>query len=56
MQHVSLENTLHVRAFMLRNNMCCKDFRPTMEMLSLFTKGIAIMIVKIIYIDLPDIA
>ncbi len=40
MQQISLENTLHVRAFMQRNGICCPKFTPTQEMLSLFTQDI----------------
>ncbi|KAK3892503.1 hypothetical protein Pcinc_003734 [Petrolisthes cinctipes] len=37
MQNKSLENTLHVRAFMQRNYICCNKFSPTREMLSRFS-------------------
>ena len=40
MQQRSLENTLHVRAFMQRNGICCNKFTPTQEMLSRFTQYI----------------
>lgn len=40
MQHKSLENTLHVRAFMQRSGICCNSFTPTEGMLSQFTKDI----------------
>ncbi|KAK3873245.1 hypothetical protein Pcinc_021731 [Petrolisthes cinctipes] len=37
MQNKSLENTLHVRAFMQINYICCNKFSPTREMLSRFS-------------------
>ena len=40
MQQSTLENILHVRAFMQRNSACCHEFTPTQEMLSLFTQDI----------------
>ncbi|KAK8372256.1 hypothetical protein O3P69_015596 [Scylla paramamosain] len=55
MQHKSLENTLHVRAFMNRNNMCCREFDPTQEMLSMFTKDIYTNVDEHEYVEVPDV-
>ena len=40
MQQETLENILHVRAFMQRNSVCCHELKPTPEMLSLFSQDI----------------
>lgn len=40
MQHTSLENTLHIRAYMQRHGICCHKFLPTEEMLAIFNQDI----------------
>lgn len=40
MQHTSLENTLHIRAYMQRHDICCHKFLPTEEMLAIFNQDI----------------
>jgi Domain of unknown function (DUF4371)/hAT family C-terminal dimerisation region len=37
MQQSLLENLLHIRAYMARNNICCNNFQPTTSMMSRFT-------------------
>lgn len=32
----TLENSLHIKEYMYRNNICCNDFVPSQEMLSLY--------------------
>lgn len=54
MQNKTLENTLHVRAFMSRNNLCCREFDPTEDMLSLFTKDIYSDLDDHEYVAVPD--
>lgn len=40
MQLKSLESTLHIRAFMERNGICCQEFVPISSMLAHFRQDI----------------
>ena len=39
MQQPLLEAILHVRAYMSRHHICCSAFKPSKDMLSLFTSN-----------------